>query len=46
MLPKVQYALDAIGSGVRSAHIIDGRVPHAVLIEVFTDSGIGTQIKR
>jgi acetylglutamate kinase len=45
MLPKVNYALDAVLSGVRSAHIIDGRVPHAVLLEVFTDLGVGTLIR-
>lgn len=45
MLPKVNYALDAVQSGVRSAHIIDGRVPHAVLLEIFTDQGVGTLIR-
>jgi acetylglutamate kinase len=45
MLPKVNYALDAVLSGVKSAHIIDGRVQHAVLLEVFTDAGVGTLIK-
>ena len=44
MLPKIQCALDAVNSGVNSSQIIDGRVPHAVLLEVFTDKGIGTQI--
>jgi acetylglutamate kinase len=44
MLPKVNYALDAVQSGVRSAHIIDGRVPHAVLLELLTDQGVGTLI--
>ena len=44
MLPKIACALDAVNSGVTSAQIIDGRVPHAVLLEVFTDKGIGTQI--
>jgi acetylglutamate kinase len=44
MLPKIGCALDAVKSGVASAHIIDGRVPHAVLLEVFTDEGIGTLI--
>lgn len=39
MLPKVQAALDAVQAGVRSAHIIDGRVEHAVLLEIFTDQG-------
>jgi acetylglutamate kinase len=45
MLPKVEYALDAVSSGVKSAHIIDGRVPHAVLLELFTDQGVGTLIR-
>lgn len=45
MLPKVNCALDAVGSGVKSAHIIDGRVTHAVLLEIFTDEGVGTLIK-
>src|SRR5690606_26664382 len=44
MLPKIHCALDAVNSGVNSAQIIDGRIPHAVLLEVFTDKGIGTQI--
>jgi len=44
MLPKIQCALDAVKSGVASAHIIDGRVPHAALLEIFTDEGIGTLI--
>ncbi|MEN8128954.1 MAG: acetylglutamate kinase [Pseudomonadota bacterium] len=42
MLPKIDCALDAVRSGVRTAHIIDGRVEHAVLLELFTDQGIGT----
>jgi acetylglutamate kinase len=46
MLPKVRCALDAVASGVRSAHIIDGRVEHAVLLELFTDKGVGTLINR
>ncbi len=44
MLPKVECALDALRSGVRSAHIIDGRVEHALLLEIFTDEGVGTLI--
>ncbi|MFP5382752.1 MAG: acetylglutamate kinase [Gammaproteobacteria bacterium] len=44
MLPKIQCALDAAANGVRSAHIIDGRIAHAVLLEIFTDRGIGTLI--
>lgn len=45
MLPKVACALDAVRSGVRSSVIIDGRVEHAVLLELFTDEGIGTLIR-
>jgi len=44
MLPKVQCAMDAVNAGVASAHIIDGRVPHATLLEIFSDEGIGTLI--
>ena len=44
MLPKVDCALDAVSGGVNSVTIVDGRVPHALLLEVFTDSGVGTQI--
>lgn len=44
MIPKVECCLDALRGGVKETHIIDGRVPHAILLEVFTDSGIGTQI--
>jgi acetylglutamate kinase len=45
MLPKVRCCLDAVGGGVGSAHIIDGRVDHALLLEVFTDAGVGTLIR-
>ena len=45
MLPKVNCALDAVKSGVKTAHIIDGRVEHAVLLELLTDEGVGTLIK-
>ena len=44
MIPKVRCCVEAVGQGVRKAHIIDGRVPHSVLLEVFTDGGIGTEI--
>ncbi len=44
MLPKVEAALSAVESGVKKAHIIDGRVPHALLLEIFTDRGVGTEI--
>jgi acetylglutamate kinase len=46
MLPKIKCALDAVHSGVNTAQIIDGRVEHAVLLEVLTDEGVGTLIKR
>ena len=46
MLPKIQCALDAVKQGVSSAHIIDGRVPHAALLEIFSDEGIGTLISN
>ncbi|KAF0811027.1 acetylglutamate kinase [Alcanivorax sp. S71-1-4] len=46
MLPKIGCALDAVQNGVHSAHIIDGRVPHAVLLEILTNQGIGTLITR
>jgi acetylglutamate kinase len=45
MLPKISTALDAVKGGVRTAHIIDGRVQHAVLLELFTDEGVGTLIR-
>ncbi len=44
MLPKVNCCLDALKSGVRKTHIIDGRIRHALLLEIFTEEGIGTQI--
>ncbi|MBI3541645.1 MAG: acetylglutamate kinase [Deltaproteobacteria bacterium] len=44
MIPKVECALKALNDGVKSAHIIDGRVQHAVLLEIFTDKGVGTVI--
>ncbi len=44
MLPKVHACLDAIDAGVGKAHIIDGRIPHAILLEIFTRKGIGTEI--
>lgn len=46
MLPKIACALEAVKNGVRTSHIIDGRVEHAVMLELFTDKGIGTLIKR
>lgn len=44
MLPKITCAVEAVRGGVHSAHIIDGRISHALLLEVFTDSGVGTMI--
>jgi acetylglutamate kinase len=46
MLPKVRCAVDAVKAGVRAAHILDGRVEHAVLLDLFTDEGVGTKITR
>ena len=45
MLPKIGSALDAARSGVKTVHIIDGRVPHALLLGILTDEGVGTLIK-
>jgi len=44
MLPKVQACLTAVDGGTKKAHVIDGRTPHAILLEIFTDKGIGTEI--
>ena len=44
MIPKIECCVDAIESGVRRAHIIDGRIPHSILIELLSDEGIGTMI--
>jgi acetylglutamate kinase len=44
MIPKVQSALVAIDHGVSKVHLIDGRIPHALLLEIFTADGIGTEI--
>jgi acetylglutamate kinase len=46
MIPKLRACADAVDGGVRTAHIIDGRVPHSILIELLTDTGIGTMIHR
>ncbi len=46
MIPKVQCALDAIDAGAAKVHIVDGRLPHAILLEIFTDAGIGTEILK
>ncbi len=45
MIPKIDCALEAVQAGVGKSHIIDGRISHSVLLEIFTDSGIGTQIR-
>jgi len=45
MRPKLQACADAVGAGVQSAHIVDGRKPHSLLLELFTDAGIGTKVK-
>lgn len=44
MIPKMECAVEALKAGVKKAHIINGKLPHAVLLELFTDSGIGTQV--
>jgi acetylglutamate kinase len=44
MIPKLKSARKAISQGVKKVHIIDGRVPHSLIIELFTDEGLGTQI--
>jgi len=46
MIPKVKSCLYAVRKGVKSAHIIDGRLPHAILLELFTDHGIGTMVRK
>jgi acetylglutamate kinase len=46
MIPKVRCCMDALQQGVRGTHIIDGRVVHAVLLEIFTDGGVGTLLSR
>lgn len=46
MIPKVECCLEALGGGVRMVHIIDGRVKHAPLLELFTDEGVGTEVHR
>jgi acetylglutamate kinase len=44
MLPKVEACIKALDGGVRKAHIIDGRIEHSLLLEIYTDKGIGTEI--
>jgi acetylglutamate kinase len=44
MVPKMEACLRAVRGGVRQAHVLDGRVAHAVLVEIFTDEGVGTMV--
>jgi acetylglutamate kinase len=44
MIPKVECCLATLSGGVKTTHILDGRVPHSILLEVFTDKGIGTMV--
>ena len=46
MIPKVDSAVEAVNAGVRRVHFVDGRIPHAVLLEIFTDKGIGTEVMK
>jgi acetylglutamate kinase len=46
MIPKIRSAVDALNAGVRKVHFVDGRLPHALLLEIFTDGGVGTEIVR
>ena len=46
MIPKLQNCIDAIEEGVNRVHILDGRIPHSLLLEIFTNKGIGTAILR
>ena len=46
MIPKVDSAVAAINAGVEKVSFVDGRVPHAVLLEIFTDAGVGTEVVR
>jgi acetylglutamate kinase len=46
MIPKVECCMDALAGGVNTTHILDGRVPHSILLELFTDQGIGTMVQK
>jgi acetylglutamate kinase len=46
MIPKILCCIEAIERGVKKAHIIDGRVPHAILVSIFDEDGVGTTIER
>jgi acetylglutamate kinase len=44
MIPKIESCIEAVTAGVGKAHILDGRAPHALLLEIFTNKGIGTEV--
>ncbi len=46
MIPKVRSSVDALNAGVGKVHMVDGRIPHSMLLEIFTESGIGTEIVK
>jgi len=46
MIPKVENCIDAVNRGVEAATIMDGRVPHCLLLEIFTEAGVGTMVTR
>ena len=46
MIPKIQCAVDALQEGAEKVHIVDGRIPHAILLEIFTDAGVGTELVK
>jgi acetylglutamate kinase len=46
MMPKVESCVTALDGGTGKAHIIDGRIPHSLLLEIYTDKGVGTQITK
>ncbi|HPC47874.1 MAG TPA: acetylglutamate kinase, partial [Deltaproteobacteria bacterium] len=46
MIPKLECCRDALEAGVKKAHIVDGRLPYSIMLELFTDSGVGTQIVK
>ena len=46
MIPKVEACLETLGRGVRKIHIVDGRLRHSLLLEIFTTSGVGTEIRQ
>ena len=46
MIPKIECCIAALEGGVASTHVIDGRMRHAILLEIFTDGGVGTLIRR